>query len=193
MVCSNCRKSGHNRSTCTEVVLVEDTCSPTTEGEQVSITLPQEVREKFVLITDMCKEVAQGLGKGYPEAVYQHALCMELQARNIQYGYELPMTLSYKGKTIPHHTHRLDIMTYDWLPFIFELKATGTPIKCTEHWQLARYLLQQNVPYGAVVNFMQTYRGGVEIDFIVCIDGKLMLYNCETNTGIEMRDYRYTV
>lgn len=178
MVCSICGAKGHNRTRCTSQA------APATD-----FVLSSDVLERFRVLVEICREVSRVLGKGYTEGVYQQALCIELQSRNIPFGIELPMPLVYKGKTVPYHTHRLDIMLYDWLPFIFELKATGTPIKNVEHWQLMRYMITQNVPYGAVVNFTQALDGEMEMTFLVLHDGKKLVYDWETGSAAEMEDY----
>lgn len=166
-----------------------DPVVPTVLGQ--NIDLPEEVRTKLRELAKMCTDVAVALGKGHPESVYQHALCIELRSHGISYGFEVTMPVMYKGHAIPYNTYRLDIILYDYLPFIFELKAVPGCIKKSEHWQLMRYMEQQKKPYGMVINYAQSHRGQLEMNFIIHHDGNYMLYDLKPGTGRILADYGY--
>ena len=44
-------------------------------------------------------EVHRVLGCGYSEPVYQEALAIEFQARNIPFNREVPIPITYKGSS----------------------------------------------------------------------------------------------
>lgn len=48
------------------------------------------------------------LGPGYKESIYVEALCIELNARELKFEREKPLTVIYKGRAIPGQ--RLDLL-----------------------------------------------------------------------------------
>jgi GxxExxY protein len=152
--------------------------------------LEEEVIYKLDRLTELCVEVAVGLGKGHVEAHYQQALYMELQDAGIKYVAEEAMPIMYKGRALGGTcSTRLDVMLHNFLPFIFELKAEANPIKAKHHWQLVRYMEHKKQPYGAVVNFNQSDKGPLEIQFIVSHQGEYWLYDPDSLTGRKLVDF----
>jgi GxxExxY protein len=179
--CSFCKQEGHRKSSCP--------VAQEPQGE-FSITLEPEVIEKLDRLVQLCVEVATGLGKGHVEAHYQQALYMELQDAGIKYVAEEAMPILYKGRPLGGTcSTRLDVMLHNFLPFIFELKAEANPIKSKHHWQLVRYMDYKKIPYGAVVNFNQTEKGPLEIQFIVSHEGEYWLYDPDSLTGRKLVDF----
>jgi len=195
MPCSKCKKDGHNRATCVEpeVPVVEHVQSKQkSKPVDEVIDIPEEDRIKFRKLAALCSEVAKTLGKGHTESVYQHALCMELQTHGIAYSFEVPMSIMYKGHTIPHNYQRLDVIIYDYLPFIFEFKANNCAIKNCDRWQLVRYMGSLDKPYGAVVNFTQKSGRPLLISVIVRHEGVYKKYNVASGKGRPLVDYGYS-
>jgi GxxExxY protein len=151
------------------------------------LEIPDDVIEKFGVITEMCNEVYCSLGKGFAESVYEEALCIELQHRNIHYVSQETLPILYKNRFIGNI--RLDILLHSWLPFVFELKAVAGMIHTDDRWQVVRYMSRKDVLYGAVVNFNQSISKGLEISFIAknC-DDKYYIVNLETLEGKLLRD-----
>ena len=142
-------------------------------------------------LAGLCDEVALGLGKGHVEAHYQQALCVELQEAGIRYVAEEVMPIIYKGRPLGGTCNaRLDVMLHSYLPFIFELKSVPSRICSVHHWQLVRYMTHKDVPYGAVVNFNQSERGPLEIQFIVRAEDNHWLYDPVTQEGRPLMDFR---
>jgi len=189
MVCSNCKQEGHTKPKCKNPTYVSPPQS-VQEDASTPILLTEDVIKKFVKLADICKEVAGGLGKGHVEGVYQQALCFELQDAGVRYVSEETMPILYKGRPVGGgHSQRLDIALLSYLPFIFELKAVSKPISPEHHWQLVRYLDYKKQPYGAVVNFNQSDKGSLEVQFIVKQDEVFYLYDMETSSGFELIDF----
>ena len=189
MVCSNCKQEGHTKPKCKNPTYVSPPQS-VQEDASTPILLTEDVRRKFARLAHLCKEVAGGLGKGQVEGVYQQALCFELQEANVRYVSEETMPILYKGRPVGGgHSQRLDVALLNYLPFIFELKAVSKPISSEHHWQLVRYLDYKKQPYGAVVNFNQSDKGSLEIQFIVKQDDVFYLYDMETGSGSELSDF----
>ena len=190
MPCSNCKQEGHTKKTCKNPKVEPPQPQLNEPSNEVAIRLSDEVLTKFATLHTLCNEVASGLGKGYVEGVYQQALCSELQDANIRYVSEETMPILYKGRPIGGtHSQRLDIALMSYLPFIFELKAVSKTICPEHHWQLVRYMVYKNQPYGAVVNFNQSDKGTLEVQFIVLQDGCHYLYNTVTKGGTPLVDY----
>lgn len=156
----------------------------------MQIELPAEVMQKLARLSALCVEVAGGLGKGHVEAHYQQALCVELQEASIRYVAEEVMPIMYKGRPLGGTCNaRLDVMLHNFLPFIFELKSVPSKICSVHHWQLVRYMMHKDVPYGAVVNFNQSERGPLEVQFIIQQEGTHWLYDPLTQTGRPLVDF----
>lgn len=189
MVCSNCKQEGHTKLKCKNPQYISPPAS--VQGDaSVLIELPDDVKKKLSRLSSMCREVAGGLGKGHVEGVYQQALCLELQEAGIRYVSEETMPILYKGRPVGGgHSQRLDISLLNFLPFIFELKAVSKPISPEHHWQLVRYMEYKKQMYGAVVNFNQSERGALEIQFIVKKDEVFYLYSPMSDSGSELSDF----
>ena len=189
MVCSNCKQEGHTKLKCKNPQYISPPAS--VQGDaSVLIELPDEIKKKLSRLSSMCKEVAGGLGKGHVEGVYQQALCLELQEAGILYVSEETMPILYKGRPVGGgHSQRLDISLLNFLPFIFELKAVSKPISPEHHWQVVRYMEYKKQTYGAVVNFNQSERGALEIQFIVKKDEVFYLYSPMSDSGSELSDF----
>jgi GxxExxY protein len=192
MVCSNCKQEGHTKLKCKNPQYTSPPAS--VQGDaSVLIELPDEIKKKLSRLSSMCKEVAGGLGKGHVEGVYQQALCLELQEAGILYVSEETMPILYKGRPVGGgHSQRLDISLLNFLPFIFELKAVSKPISPEHHWQVVRYMEYKKQTYGAVVNFNQSERGALEIQFIVKKDKVFYLYSPMSDSGSELSDFSLT-
>jgi len=195
MACSNCKEEGHTKTSCPhpkaeKPVKVGRPAKIESSEEPVPIHLSEEVEAKIAKLAWLCDEVALGLGKGHVEAHYQQALCVELQEQGIRYVAEEVMPIMYKGRPLGGTCNaRLDVMLHSFLPFIFELKSVPSRICSVHHWQLVRYMTHKDVPYGAVVNFNQSERGSLEIQFIVRQKGAHWLYDPVTETGRPLVDF----
>ena len=191
--CSNCKQEGHNKAKCR--LMPQDPAAADAAAAQgpqagVSIVLDSEITEKLAKLSSLCVEVANGLGKGHVEAHYQQALCVELQEASIRYVAEEVMPIMYKGRPLGGTCNaRLDVMLHSFLPFIFELKSVPSKIGSIHHWQLVRYMTHKDVPFGAVVNFNQSERGSLEVQFIVRNEGTHWLYDPATQTGRPLVDF----
>ena len=192
MGCSFCKQEGHTKLKCKNPQYISPPAS--VQGDaSVLIELPDEIKKKLSRLSSMCKEVAGGLGKGHVEGVYQQALCLELQEAGILYVSEETMPILYKGRPVGGgHSQRLDISLLNFLPFIFELKAVSKPISPEHHWQVVRYMEYKKQTYGAVVNFNQSERGALEIQFIVKKDEVFYLYSPMSDSGSELSDFSLT-
>ena len=155
-----------------------------------TLVLPPATLSKLRMIAHFCGEVARGLGKGRAEAVYQEALCSELQRFSIPHTKEEVIPILYKGIIVGHE--RLDIGIRDWLDAVLELKAQAGAINVAQLWQVHSYMEYKRCDYGAVINFSQSMGdAGLEIAFVVKQDGVSYLYQLETGKAIPMRGNGY--
>jgi len=188
--CSICKQEGHNKARCPTGPDVVSPADMATSQATVQIELPADIIEKMTKLSVLCAEVASGLGKGHVEAHYKQALCVELQEAGIRYVAEEVMPIMYKGRALGGTCNaRLDIMLHSFLPFIFELKSVPSRIGSIHHWQHERYMAHKGMPYGAVVNFNQSERGPLEVQFIVLDRGTHWLYDPATQTGRPLVDF----
>ncbi len=94
-------------------------------------------------------EVHNELGCGFLEAVYQEALEIEFQNRNISYQREAPLKVHYKNHTLKKE-YTADFICYDKI--IIETKAV-TEFDNIHEAQVFNYLKTTGFKLGILVNF----------------------------------------
>jgi GxxExxY protein len=94
-------------------------------------------------------EVHRLLGCGFLEAVYQEALELEFQARNIPYEREKTLQISYKGKKLKKE-YVADFVCFDSV--IVELKALSA-LNNDHLAQVINYLKATEIEIGLLINF----------------------------------------
>ena len=94
-------------------------------------------------------EVHRQLGCGFLEAVYQEALAIEFDLREIPYRREVELPVSYKKRRLATH-YRADFICYDTV--IVELKALSK-LGGTTQAQVINYLKASGLETGLVLNF----------------------------------------
>jgi GxxExxY protein len=93
-------------------------------------------------------QVHRELGPGFLEAIYEAALCIELDAVGLRYERQVPVTIAYRER--PVGEHRLDLLVQDSV--VVELKAVVEfdPI----HFAITRsYLKATGRELGLLLNF----------------------------------------
>lgn len=93
-------------------------------------------------------EVHNHLGNGFQEVVYQRALAIEMNLKNISFVREQEMSLKYKGYDIG--TRRVDFFVEDKI--MVEIKAT-TKLEDVHLAQAMNYLEAYNLEIGLLINF----------------------------------------
>jgi GxxExxY protein len=93
-------------------------------------------------------EVHRILGPGFLESVYEEALAIEFDLRNISYERQKPILLQYKGRTVGDS--RLDFLVGNEL--VVELKAVEAvhPIYPAK---VIHYLKTCGLELGLIINF----------------------------------------
>lgn len=93
-------------------------------------------------------EVHRALGPGFLESVYEEALCIEMDMRDIPHNRQCPIAINYKSR--PVGEGKVDLLIGDKL--IVELKAVDTlaPIHSA---QVISYLKMMRLPLGLLINF----------------------------------------
>lgn len=92
--------------------------------------------------------VHRELGPGYLEAVYESALCIELDHLTIPYARQIVVEVGYRGR--PVGEGRIDLLVDGWL--VVELKAVETILPIHEA-QVLSYLKATGHPVGLLINF----------------------------------------
>jgi GxxExxY protein len=104
---------------------------------------------KTYAIIGAAMEVHRQLGSGFLEAVYQEALAIELNDRNIPFVREAELPVMYKGTRL-YTGYRADFICYGEI--IVELKAIhNTGI--IEQAQIINYLKATHMRVGLLLNF----------------------------------------
>lgn len=99
-------------------------------------------------IIGCCMEVHRILGNGFQEVIYQRALAVEMNQRQISYSREQEMKISYKGEDIG--TRRVDFFIEGKI--MVELKAI-IRLEDVHLAQAINYLEAYNMDIGLLVNF----------------------------------------
>ncbi len=93
-------------------------------------------------------EVHRTLGCGFQEYVYQRALEIELNKKNIKHEKEFEIKIIYKGESIA--LRRVDFLVNDLISV--EIKAR-TEIDDAHMAQAINYLESSSYPVGLLINF----------------------------------------
>jgi len=94
-------------------------------------------------------DVHRELGFGFLEAVYQCALALEFQSREIPFRAEAPLPVRYKGKLLTCG-YRADFICYE--DFLVETKAI-TELTRADDAQLINELKATGLQRGLLLNF----------------------------------------
>lgn len=94
-------------------------------------------------------EVHRQLGPGFLEAVYQHAMALELACRGIPFRQQVDLPIRYKGVRLPC-AYRADFTCFDAV--IVELKALRA-VSGTEEAQVINYLKATSFRTALLLNF----------------------------------------
>ena len=94
-------------------------------------------------------EVYNHFGPGLLESLYEKAMIVELESRDIPVLSQVPLEVSYKGRLIDAD-YRLDLLVDDLI--IIELKSVSE-ILPIHYKQLRSYLRIANKPLGWLINF----------------------------------------
>lgn len=94
-------------------------------------------------------DVHTALGCGFLEAVYREALTLELTHRAINFRREAPLTITYRGQTLPCG-YRVDFICFDTV--LVEIKALPA-ITGIEEAQVINYLRASKLQKSLLINF----------------------------------------
>ena len=107
------------------------------------------LKEEVFAIVGAAMEVANELGAGFLEAVYQEALGIELKSREIPYFAQPTIQIAYKGRILAKE-YVPDFICFDRI--IVEIKAIKE-LTNIEQAQLLNYLKATGNPVGLLLNF----------------------------------------
>jgi GxxExxY protein len=94
-------------------------------------------------------EVHRELGSGFLEAVYQEALAIEFEEREIPYISEAQLEVSYKKRTLAKY-YESDFICYNKI--IVEIKALSE-LTTNHESQVINYLKATGLKLGILINF----------------------------------------
>ncbi|NWJ39339.1 MAG: GxxExxY protein [Geothrix sp.] len=93
-------------------------------------------------------KVANGLGSGFLEKVYENALAMELQAAGLTFEQQVPITVSYEGQVVGSYI--ADLVVEGRL--LIELKACQA-LEAVHTAQCLNYLRATGLSTCLLINF----------------------------------------
>ncbi len=92
-------------------------------------------------------EVHRGLGPGFEEVIYQHALALELPAHQLEFSREVSMDVCYKGQNVGRK--RVDFVIDE---VMVEIKAKAA-LEDVDLVQTLSYLKASGYKVGLLINF----------------------------------------
>jgi GxxExxY protein len=110
---------------------------------------PTENDPRTFAIIGAAMEVHKQLGCGFLEAVYQEALALEFDGRNISFKREVCLPIQYKGRLLAT-AYCADFICFDSV--VVELKALAQ-MSGTEEAQVINYLKATGYEVGLLLNF----------------------------------------
>ena len=93
-------------------------------------------------------KVHSGIGRGFPEYIYQRALAIELDKTNLEIKKEMEWPVYYEGQLIGKR--RVDFMVNDKV--LIEIKAVAV-YESSHLNQIINYLQAFQIPVGLLINF----------------------------------------
>lgn len=99
---------------------------------------------------DSVFHVHKNLGPGYPERVYESAVCLELQKRSISFEKQKTIKVIYPPDIILDPEYRLDLVVENQI--ILELKCVDQ-ILPVHQAQLYSYMKMAKLNLGFLINF----------------------------------------
>jgi GxxExxY protein len=109
-------------------------------------------KEEVYAIVGAAIEVHRELGSGFLEAVYQEALEIELQERNIPFQSQTELNIVYKGRIL-EKKYNPDFLCFQEI--IVEIKALDQ-LSGKEESQILNYLKASGKRVGLLINFGST-------------------------------------
>jgi GxxExxY protein len=107
--------------------------------------LHEEITQK---VLEACFEVANELGAGFLESVYQNALLIAFQEKQLRVAAQRPIDVQFRGQVVGHFC--ADFLINDRV--IVEIKAVNALLP--EHQaQVINYLKAAGIEIGLLVNF----------------------------------------
>ena len=100
-------------------------------------------------IIGLAIEVHRTLRPGLLESIYEHCLCQELAEADLKFDRQLPLPVSYKGRSLDC-SYRLDLVVERSV--VVEIKSVEQLLPLHQA-QLLTYLKLSGVPTGLLLNF----------------------------------------
>lgn len=114
----------------------------------------QDIPDDLELLSEKAVDaffhVHKNLGPGYPEKVYESALCLELGKRSLSFERQKAIRIIYPPDTVLDPEYRLDLVVEEKI--IVEIKCVET-ILPVHQAQLYAYMKMTRLPLGFLVNF----------------------------------------
>ncbi len=120
------------------------------------------MKEQVYAIVGAAIEIHRELGEGFLESVYQEAMEIELNYRNIPFRSQKPLPIFYKGRQLAKE-FVADLVCYGQV--VVELKALDR-LTGKERSQILNYLKATGLRVGLLMNFGST--GRLEWERFIC-------------------------
>ena len=111
---------------------------------------PADLEELAEKIVDCIFQVHKNLGPGYPERVYEAALCIELEKKALSFEKQKIIKVMYPPNIVLDPEYRLDLVIEESV--ILELKCVEA-ILPVHQAQLYSYMRMSRIGLGFLVNF----------------------------------------
>ena len=114
---------------------------------KVESPLAEEQERLVTVIMDCAFAVHRALGPGFRERIYERALCLEMDSRNLRFECEIPIEVRYREWRIPGQ--KLDLLVERTV--LVEVKAVPK-LRPIHTAQVVSYLKTLNLRVGLLLN-----------------------------------------
>jgi GxxExxY protein len=129
------------------------------------------------ILKNIFKDVYNKLGLGYRENIYENAICLELNKRNIKYEQQKKILIEYDNEIIGEQIADICIPEGK---VVIELKSLPD-LNNKTHNQIIPYIKNLNYYQGYIINYCQNSKKEIQITYIALKNNIFVVIDMNAN------------